>query len=72
MKMFSFWVVEVAQYNGAYKVSRGLLDKFGEKELLTLQLLGFTGLAVGAALHGLKPVLEFMTWNLLCKVLIIF
>lgn len=56
---------EVAQYNGAYKVSRGLLDKFGEKRVIDTPIteMGFTGLAVGAALHGLKPVLEFMTWN---------
>lgn len=56
---------EVAQYNGAYKVSRGLLDKFGEKRVIDTPIteMGFTGLAVGAALQGLKPVLEFMTWN---------
>lgn len=56
---------EVAQYNGAYKVSRGLLDRFGERRVIDTPIteMGFTGLAVGAALHGLKPVLEFMTFN---------
>lgn len=56
---------EVAQYNGAYKVSRGLLDRFGERRIIDTPIteMGFTGLAVGAALHGLKPVLEFMTFN---------
>jgi len=56
---------EVAQYNGAYKVSRGLLDRFGERRVIDTPIteMGFTGLAVGAASHGLKPVLEFMTFN---------
>lgn len=56
---------EVAQYNGAYKVSRGLLDRFGERRVIDTPIteMGFTGLAVGASLHGLKPVLEFMTFN---------
>ncbi|ODV78991.1 pyruvate dehydrogenase E1 component [Suhomyces tanzawaensis NRRL Y-17324] len=56
---------EVAQYNGAYKVSKGLLDRFGERRVIDTPIteMGFTGLAVGAALHGLKPVLEFMTFN---------
>ncbi|KAI3405497.1 PDB1 [Candida oxycetoniae] len=56
---------EVGQYNGAYKVSRGLLDRFGERRVIDTPIteMGFTGLAVGAALHGLKPVLEFMTFN---------
>ncbi|KAL7752109.1 pyruvate dehydrogenase E1, beta subunit [Sorochytrium milnesiophthora] len=56
---------EVAQYNGAYKVSRGLLDKFGEKRVIDTPIteMGFAGIAVGAALHGLVPICEFMTWN---------
>lgn len=56
---------EVAQYNGAYKVSRGLLDKFGERRVIDTPIteMGFTGLAIGSAFHGLKPVLEFMTFN---------
>ncbi|KAG1815487.1 thiamine diphosphate-binding protein [Suillus subaureus] len=49
---------EVARYNGAYKVSKGLLDKFGEK-----RVMGFAGVAVGAALAGLRPICEFMTFN---------
>lgn len=56
---------EVAQYNGAYKVTRGLLDRFGERRIIDTPIteMGFTGLAIGSALHGLKPVLEFMTFN---------
>lgn len=56
---------EVAQYNGAYKVTRGLLDRFGERRVIDTPIteMGFTGLAVGAALAGLKPVCEFMTFN---------
>lgn len=56
---------EVAQYNGAYKVTRGLLDKFGERRVIDTPIteMGFTGLAIGSAFHGLKPVLEFMTFN---------
>ena len=56
---------EVAQYNGAYKVSRGLLDRFGERRVVDTPIteMGFTGLAVGAALAGLKPICEFMTFN---------
>ncbi|KAL2111968.1 hypothetical protein VUR80DRAFT_8882 [Thermomyces stellatus] len=56
---------EVAQYNGAYKVTKGLLDRFGEKRVIDTPITesGFTGLAVGAALSGLHPVCEFMTWN---------
>ncbi|KAM9888671.1 hypothetical protein OXX69_013014, partial [Metschnikowia pulcherrima] len=56
---------EVAQYNGAYKVSRGLLDRFGERRVVDTPIteMGFTGLTVGAALAGLKPVVEFMTFN---------
>jgi pyruvate dehydrogenase E1 component beta subunit len=56
---------EVAQYNGAYKVTRGLLDKFGPKRVIDTPITeaGFAGLATGAALSGLKPICEFMTFN---------
>ncbi len=56
---------EVANYNGAYKVSQGMLDEFGEKRVIDTPIaeLGFTGIAVGAAMNGLRPVVEFMTWN---------
>lgn len=56
---------EVAQYNGAYKVTRGLLDRFGERRIVDTPIteMGFTGLAVGTALAGLKPICEFMTFN---------
>ncbi len=56
---------EVAEYNGAYKVSQGMLDEFGPKRVIDTPIseLGFTGIGVGAAQNGLRPVLEFMTWN---------
>lgn len=56
---------EVAQYNGAYKVSQGLLDKFGSARVVDTPIseLGFAGLGVGAAMVGLRPVIEMMTWN---------
>jgi pyruvate dehydrogenase E1 component beta subunit len=56
---------EVAQYQGAYKVSRGLLDEFGPKRVVDTPITehGFAGLGVGAAMAGLKPIVEFMTWN---------
>lgn len=56
---------EVAQYNGAYKVSRGMLDEFGPERVIDTPIteLGFAGLGVGAAMNGLKPIVEFMTWN---------
>jgi pyruvate dehydrogenase E1 component beta subunit len=56
---------EVAEYNGAYKVTKGLLDKFGPDRVLDSPITesGFTGLAVGAAMTGLRPVIEFMSWN---------
>ncbi len=56
---------EVAEYNGAYKVSQGLLDKFGPKRVIDTPIteLGFAGLGVGAAMTGLRPIIEFMTWN---------
>src|SRR5690242_9082872 len=57
---------EVAQYQGAYKISQGLLDEFGPKRVIDTPITehGFTGMAVGAALNGLKPIVEFMTFNL--------
>ena len=56
---------EVAEYQGAYKVTQGLLDEFGDKRVLDTPISehGFTGLAVGAAFKGLRPILEFMTFN---------
>ena len=56
---------EVAEYNGAYKVSQGMLDEFGEKRVIDTPIaeLGFAGIAVGAAQNGLRPIVEFMTWN---------
>jgi pyruvate dehydrogenase E1 component beta subunit len=56
---------EVARYNGAYKVSQGLLDKFGSARVVDAPIseLGFTGMSVGAAMVGLRPVVEMMTWN---------
>ncbi len=56
---------EVAEYNGAYKVSKGMLDEFGAKRVIDTPIaeLGFTGIAVGAAMNGLRPIVEFMTWN---------
>jgi pyruvate dehydrogenase E1 component beta subunit len=56
---------EVGVYNGAYKVSKGLLDRFGEMRVVDTPIteLGFAGLGVGAAMTGLRPVIEFMTWN---------
>jgi pyruvate dehydrogenase E1 component beta subunit len=56
---------EVAEYNGAYKVSQGLLEKFGPKRVIDSPIseTGFTGLAVGAAMYGLRPVIEYMTWS---------
>lgn len=56
---------EVAEYNGAYKVSQGMLTEFGPKRVIDTPIaeLGFTAVAVGAAQNGLRPVVEFMTWN---------
>jgi pyruvate dehydrogenase E1 component beta subunit len=56
---------EVAEYNGAYKVSQGMLEEFGEKRIIDTPIseLGFAGVGVGAAQNGLRPVIEFMTWN---------
>ena len=57
---------EVAEYNGAYKVSQGMLDEFGAKRVIDTPIaeLGFTAIAVGAAQNGLRTMVEFMTWNL--------
>src|SRR4026209_1528 len=56
---------EVAEYNGAYKVSQGMLAEFGPERVLDTPIseLGFAGVGVGAAMSGLRPVVEFMTFN---------
>ncbi|MCF3946121.1 pyruvate dehydrogenase complex E1 component subunit beta [Acidiphilium sp. AL] len=56
---------EVAQYQGAYKISQGLLEEFGDRRVIDMPITehGFTGMAVGAAMSGLKPIVEFMTFN---------
>ncbi|TVR52908.1 MAG: pyruvate dehydrogenase complex E1 component subunit beta [Puniceicoccaceae bacterium] len=56
---------EVAEYNGAYKVTEGLLDRFGAKRVIDTPIseCGFAGLGVGAAMYGLRPIVEFMTWS---------
>lgn len=56
---------EVAEYNGAYKVTQGMLAEFGPKRVIDTPIseLGFTAVGVGAAQHGLRPVVEYMTWN---------
>lgn len=56
---------EVAQYNGAYKVSQGMLDEFGAKRVIDTPIaeLGFAAIGVGAAMNGVRPIVEFMTWN---------
>jgi len=56
---------EVGQYNGAYKVSKGMLDEFGPKRVWDTPITeaGFTGIGVGAGLLGLRPIIEFMTMN---------
>jgi pyruvate dehydrogenase E1 component beta subunit len=56
---------EVAEYNGAYKVSKGMLAEFGEKRVIDTPIaeLGFAGIGVGAAANGLRPIIEFMTFN---------
>ncbi|MFQ3576125.1 MAG: pyruvate dehydrogenase complex E1 component subunit beta [Cytophagales bacterium] len=56
---------EVAEYNGAYKVSQGMLDEFGAKRVIDTPIaeLGFTGIGIGAAMNGLRPIIEFMTFN---------
>ncbi|MDX5428199.1 MAG: pyruvate dehydrogenase complex E1 component subunit beta [Bacteroidota bacterium] len=56
---------EVAEYNGAYKASKGMLDEFGPKRVIDTPIaeLGFAGIAIGAAMNGLRPIVEFMTFN---------
>lgn len=56
---------EVAEYNGAYKVSQGMLEEFGAKRVIDTPIaeLGFTAIGVGAAMGGVRPIVEFMTWN---------
>jgi pyruvate dehydrogenase E1 component beta subunit len=56
---------EVAEYNGAYKASKGMLDEFGAKRVIDTPIaeLGFTGIAVGSAMNGNRPIVEFMTFN---------
>src|SRR3954465_2880780 len=56
---------EVAQYNGAYKVSQGMLDEFGARRVIDTPIteLGFTAIGVGAAMNNTRPIIEFMTWN---------
>src|SRR3954447_21377885 len=56
---------EVAQYNGAYKVSEGMLDRFGARRVIDTPIseAAFSGLGVGAAMCGLRPVIEFMSWS---------
>jgi pyruvate dehydrogenase E1 component beta subunit len=56
---------EVAEYNGAYKVSQGMLEEFGPKRVIDTPIaeLGFAGISVGAAMNGLRPIVEFMTFN---------
>lgn len=65
---------EVAQYNGAYKVSKGLWDKYGADRVIDTPIteMGFAGIGVGAALAGLVPVVEFMTMNFSMQVSILF
>src|SRR6187455_743029 len=56
---------EVAEYNGAYKVSQGMLAEFGPRRVIDTPIseLGFSGIGVGAAQNGLRPIVEYMTWN---------
>lgn len=56
---------EVAEYNGAYKVSKGMLDEFGARRVIDTPIteLGFAAIGVGAAMNGARPIIEFMTWN---------
>ena len=60
---------EVAEYNGAYKVTQGLLDEFGSERVIDTPITehGFTGVGIGAAMAGLRPIIEYMTFNLLCR-----
>src|SRR5437868_5993258 len=56
---------EVAEYNGAYKVSKGMLDRFGPQRIIDTPIseAGFSGLGVGAAMAGLRPIIEYMSWS---------
>jgi len=56
---------EVAQYNGAYKVSKGMLDEFGSRRVIDTPISesGFAGMAIGSAMRGLRPIVEFMSWS---------
>src|SRR5690606_1043610 len=56
---------EVAQYNGAYKVSQGMLEEFGDRRVIDTPIseLGFAAIGVGASTNGTRPIIEFMTWN---------
>src|SRR6266581_4253956 len=56
---------EVGQYNGAYKVSEGMLDRFGPRRVIDTPIseAGFSGLGIGAAMTGLRPIIEFMSWS---------
>src|SRR4249919_649084 len=56
---------EVGHYNGAYKVSEGMLERFGERRVIDTPIAetGFAGVGIGAAMIGLRPIIEFMTWN---------
>ena len=56
---------EVAQYHGAYKVSEGMLEKFGPRRVIDTPIseAGFSGMGVGAAMCGLRPIIEFMSWS---------
>src|SRR5205809_1212639 len=56
---------EVGYYNGAYKVSQGMLQRFGDKRIIDTPITeaGFAGVGIGAAMVGLRPIIEFMTWN---------
>ena len=56
---------EVAEYNGAYKITKGMLEKWGPKRVIDTPIaeLGFVGMGIGAAMTGLRPVIEFMSWN---------
>ncbi len=56
---------EVAQYNGAYKVSRGLWDRYGDRRVIDTPICeeGFTGIGIGASMVGLRPIIEWMTYN---------
>ena len=60
---------EVAEYNGAYKVSLGMLDEFGPERVIDTPIAetGFSGIGVGSAMNGLRPIIELMTFNFSCR-----